>query len=87
MRVEEYIKDVMSHTNLHLPHLNSDLDRHSILHESDDSDNEVADALEVVPDGKMFVIGHPDEERIERRGSLSENLLHRSSNSPRPHYH
>lgn len=87
MRVEEYIKDVMSHTNLHLPHLNSDLEGHSILHESDDSDNEVADAVEVKPDGKMFFIGHPDEERIERRGSLSENLLHRSSNSPRPHYH
>lgn len=89
MRVEEYIKDVMSHTNLHLPHSNSDLDdRRSIL--NDDSDDEVvADSDAVAKDGKMFFIGQPGGggDEIERRGSIKENLMNKSSNSPRPHYH
>lgn len=90
MRVESYIKEVMSHTNLHLPLSNSDLeDRKSIL--SDESDEEnvdvaVVDCDMLKDDKRMFFIGHPECDEVERRVSLKENLMPKSSTTQHHHY-
>lgn len=83
MKVENKLKEVISHTNLHhlhLPHLHSDSeDRISILNEEESECG--SPPLKDTEPGKMFFIGHHEDDECHDEESLmtSDEALHRRS--------
>lgn len=75
LRVESMIKEVISHTNLHLHHSN-DEEQISILNAEEVSHEDERIETFLGKDKKMFFIGHPDIDIVERRESIKEIITH-----------